>query len=174
MGKGSVRPVSVLESVDKSNNSTTHATTEESAVPDLLTAKPSPENNTALANIRAELNNLLTGCSPLDHKAIHTYLTESSGSDRMMLDAWARCGHSDRKRTVSLRLTETARKTVTPFGLACLITYARAWIDECEAQDANLKAVVRSIVRPPDGERRCRRAGQSKRRRGPTTAKRKS
>jgi hypothetical protein len=172
MGKESVHPVSVLRGVSNANNSATptpaHASVEESK----SVTRALAVNNNALVHIKEELHNLFTGCSPLDNRAISEYLTNPSDGDRMMLEAWARCGRNDRKRTVDLRLTEVARKTMTPLGLACLISYARAWIDETESRDAELRAQVRCLGLPVDDASRRRNRGRKQRPRGPASAKR--
>lgn len=90
-------------------------------------------NNPTVVHIRKQLERLFNGCSPLDSNAVRQYLQTPTSENSMMLEAWSRCGRADRGRTISLDLSAAARSTVTPFGIACLICYARAWIDEAEA-----------------------------------------
>jgi hypothetical protein len=92
----------------------------------------------------------------------------------MLLDAWARCGRNDHQRTVDIRLNEQARRTMTPLGLACLVSYARAWLDEAEAREAELTAMARSICHPPCGGSPRIRVAQARRRPARPTARRKS
>lgn len=172
MGRKSIHPVSVLRSVDKTSKSVTLATAAAKAAAGMAITTPNGVDNPELVRIRVELNNLFTGCTPLDHKAIHEYLSNPSESDRMMLDAWARCGRNDRQRTVSLRLTEVARKTVTPMGLACLVRYARAWIDEAEARAGAVTAAEGSSGRAQGGASRYRKPDPSRRPRALANAKR--
>ena len=163
-------PVSVLRAVDKPKNSAKSLAAHACKESGMSTTPANVVDNHALVHIRADLHNLFAGCSPLDNRAIHQYLTSPSDADRMMLDAWARCGRNDRKRTVDLRLTEIARKTMTPLGLACLITYARAWIDEAESRAAELTAQVRSLGLAADGASKRQRQGPRQSARGPASA----
>lgn len=172
MGKKSINPVSVLRAVNKTNNSASPAIATASAEETKRVTSALHENNQALIHMRAELHNLLTGCSPLDNRAVHEYLVNASPLDRLMIEAWAKCGRNDRKRTMNINLTESAKKTMTPLGLACLVSYARAWIDETEARDAELRAQVRLLGLPADDASRHQSRDPSPPPRAPASAKR--
>jgi hypothetical protein len=126
-----------------------------------------------LIHTRQELHNLFSGCTPLDNRLIHQYLNKPSTADQMMLDAWAKCGRNDQERTVDLRIGDTARRTMTPLGLACLIRYARAWIDAAENAILNASIPGGSSNRSPGAKRKSPQEGQQPRRHARPTAKRK-
>lgn len=128
----------------------------------------------AMTQLRTELNQLFTGCSPLENTRVSHYLEKAEGSDRMLLDAWAKCGRNDHRRTVDIRLTEQARRTMTSLGLACLVAYARAWLDESEARELELRALARSCCHRPSGDSQTSRAAESNRRPARPTGERKS
>lgn len=60
-----------------------------------------------------------------------------------MIHAWAECGRRDHTREPQITLNPTALETVTPLGLACLVAYARAWIDEEQAAIARAQKALR-------------------------------
>lgn len=167
--KKSVRPVSVLRGVNTVNKSRKPTKLKGSTPPTTLTTTSIAVDNPQLIRIRGELDRLFASCSPLDSKAVRKYLSCASSADQMMLDAWARCGREDRKRTVNLSLTEAARRTITPMGIACLVSYARAWIDEAEAQQLAITAVASSSSPSADGGSTRRGSGRPQESRGPAT-----
>jgi len=128
----------------------------------------------AITQLRAELHNLFTGCSPLENTRVSHYLEHAEGSDRMLLDAWAKCGRNDHRRTVDIRLTEVAKRTMTSLGLACLVAYARAWLDESEARELELRAKASSCCHRPSGGSQASHAAESNRRPARPTGERKS
>lgn len=128
----------------------------------------------AMTQLRTELHQIFTGCSPMENTRVSHYLEKAEGSDRMLLDAWAKCGRSDRRRTVDIRLTEQARRTMTSLGLACLVAYARAWLDESEARELELKALAHSCCHRPSGGSQTSRAAESNRHQAHPTGARKS
>lgn len=89
-------------------------------------------NKACLIHIRKQLETLCTSFSEDFHTHVSAYLSDSTGPDRILLDTWARFGRLDRSRTVNVELNGEARRTVSALGVACLISYARAWLDESE------------------------------------------
>jgi hypothetical protein len=126
-------PVSVLRPVDKARKSATPVAATTSAPSNLPTTYERPVNESALLAVRKQLEHLYTVNSPDIHKRVCDYLDNAEGANRMLLDSWAAYGRRDRQRTVDLRLNAAAQSTITPLGFACLISYARAWVDEAEA-----------------------------------------
>jgi hypothetical protein len=82
---------------------------------------------------------LFAGCHPVVGTVVHKYLESPSKSERMFLDAWETCGRNDAKTGARVHVARAARTTLTPYGLACLVRYARGFEDERQAMAA-LKA----------------------------------
>lgn len=151
----SVQTVSVLGAVNNAANSTNpDAPVACTEAQDSTTCELNA-NSTAIARMRKDIDNLMAGCSQLDHTVISQYLNNPPDGDRMMMDAWRRCGHNDHGRSLNLNLSATAKQTMTPFGMACLIAYARAWLDAAEARQAELRALVRSLGLSQGGGSKC-------------------
>lgn len=96
-------------------------------------------------NTREELTKLVAGCPPDVYQLVEGYLTTTDAHDKMLLAAWAKCGRNDRKRSVSLRLSEAAASTVSPLGIACLLAYGRAWLDVAEVDLARRLAEIGEV-----------------------------
>lgn len=133
MGKVSISPTPVLRGLNNTNNSPKSSDSGSCDTSPMFLVGGQQSNNPEVIHIRKQLTRLCAGCSQLDSIAIRRYLEAPSTHDYDMLSAWSRCGRNDRGRTVRLDITAQARGTVTPFGIACLLAYARAWIDEAEA-----------------------------------------
>ena len=88
----------------------------------------------ALIHTAEELNKLHAGCEPVIYSRVAEYLAMTEGHDAMLIAAWRKCGRADRTRSVNISLGEAARSTLSPLGTACLIAYAQAWLDECQAR----------------------------------------
>lgn len=84
--------------------------------------------------MQADINKLSSAFSDGCAQHVHKHLTDPTPSDRVMIEAWAACGRKDSCRKFRLQISEEARKTMTPLGIACLIAYARAYVDALEAQ----------------------------------------
>jgi hypothetical protein len=138
MGK-SIHPVSVLRPVDKANNPLTPAVATTSADSGSVATCELSVSSAALRAVRAQLEQLYTANSPDIHTRVLAYLDADHGPDYELITAWARYGRRDRQRTVDIRLNEVAKRTISPLGFACLIAYARAWVDEAEHIDADLR-----------------------------------
>jgi len=166
-----VHPV-LLRGEEKSNNSATPAIAAPSKRSKGGTTCEQPAREAAAHTIRMQLASLFTGCSLLDSAAVQRHLDSPSDADRILLDAWAKCGRGDRSRTLTLQLTPIAKKTMTPLGLACLVRYARAWLDAHEEAEALRAAQLRSLnLAEGDGSRRQRQDPKRKSR-GPATGRR--
>ena len=131
--KKSIDPVSVLGSVNTVDKSLTLAPDAASAPSGSEQSSEQSESECALAAVRKQLADLYASCPPLSSNKIQEYLALDDGADAALIRAWADYGRRDRTRTVDLHLNDVARRTVTPLGYACLIAYARAWLDEAEA-----------------------------------------
>lgn len=103
---------------------------------DRLITRRIAEDNRALINIREEADKLFTGRDQVTNDRVKAYLELTEGPDAMLLNAWRRCGQKDRARTIKINLSSVARTTMSPLGIACLIAYSRAWLDEAEARAA--------------------------------------
>ena len=127
----------VLRGVNSVNNSgNTFFPTEKRALP-TEAEREQEVKRLRIASVGKVIHTLLTGLPQETHRIVHGYLESPKEADRLILDAWARCGSADLTRHPSIDLTSTARASLTPLGLACLVRYARAWID---AAEASLKA----------------------------------
>lgn len=131
--KKSVSPVSVLGAVDTGNNSVSSTPAAACSGSGSEQSCAQSVNECALADVRKQLADLFASCPPLIGNRVHEYLAMTEGPDAALIGAWSAYGRRDRSRTVDLRLAEVARRTVSPLGYACLIAYARAWLDEAEA-----------------------------------------
>jgi hypothetical protein len=125
--------------MDKANNSPKAPTATPSSVPNVGITCGNDENNAALLKIRGSIDRLFTGCDPVIHDQIQRHLAQESGDVALMLSAWRKCGRADRGRSIELDLSETAKRTMSPLGLACLVAYAQAWLDETESRVAAIK-----------------------------------
>ena len=148
--KKSVHPVSVLRSVDSASNSLTIAPADACQATGSEQVCEESVSESALASVRKQLTDLYASCSPANSTRVQEYLAQKEGPDAGLILAWSRYGRADRGRTVDLRLNEVARQTVSPLGYACLIAYARAWLDESEARLIAARALARRCC-PPSG-----------------------
>lgn len=87
-----------------------------------------------LADLRADIQAVFTGCSPHNRPVIDRYLQDPAPADKALLDAWARCGRADAEKDLPVKLQTVARDTFSPLGLACLICYSRAYLDAVESK----------------------------------------
>jgi hypothetical protein len=141
-------PNPVLSPMDKANNSACGVSADAYTKRMLGIGSKQDVDKAALTLIRNQLTQLSTDCSPQFRQQLEHYLEGPSATDEALLDAWAKCGRNDRSRCVNLRLTEVARNTISPLGMACLIRYARAWLDEAEARASQLEAVATPPAKP--------------------------
>lgn len=126
----------VLRPVDKTKNVANPAAAATSAkTPGKQLCEQTPLQRRVIA-IREDIERLFTGCLPPIDEAIHRWLTEAQGADRALLDAWTTLGARDCRRGQEVRISNTAKNTLTPLGLACLVCYSRGYLDELEAQEA--------------------------------------
>lgn len=124
----------VLRPAKKANKKKTSATTGTSVVADGVHAGEQAVKNKRLADLRADLEAVFTGCSPHNRPIIDRYLDNPAPADKALLDAWARCGKNDAERDLPVKLQTVARDTFSPLGLACLICYSRAYLDAVESK----------------------------------------
>lgn len=148
--KKSVHPVSVLGPVDSESSSLTLAPTDACEATGSGQLCEESVSESALASVRKQLTDLYASCSPANSARVQEYLAKEEGPDAGLILAWSRYGRADRGRTVDLHLNEVARQTVSPLGYACLIAYARAWLDESEARLNAARALARRCC-PPSG-----------------------
>lgn len=146
----------VLRCVNMSNNSAKPLASTTSPV-------PSGEQNGELNGItgrirvvRRQLDGLFTGYSPAFGARVNEILDHSPPTDVAMLEAWSRIGHGDAARGPRIDLIRANEATMSPLGVACLINYARGYLDELEAVQAATLAVAlptRSRTSEPTSER---------------------
>jgi len=166
-----VHPV-LLRGMEKSNNLITPAAAPPSTPNDGGTTGEQPARDNDAHTIRTQLAEIFTGCSQLDAAALHRHLADPTDAVRPLLDAWAKCGRGDRSRTLKLQLTPIAKRTMTPLGLACLVRYARAWLDAHEEAELLREQSVRSLKLSEGGGSRRPRQGPKKRTRDQATGRR--
>jgi len=92
--------------------------------------------------VNSQLTSLSTGYSPEFGARVHAILHLSAPRDQAMLDAWSRIGHGDAQRSPRVDLIRANESSVSPMGAACLISYAKGYLDELEAIRAATSAVV--------------------------------
>lgn len=86
---------------------------------------------------------LFAACDPLIDQLVRHYLDAPPAQWAGFLDAWEQCGRRDFRSGQAVNVKQTARNTMTPLGLACLIRYARGYEDELQALAARSKATER-------------------------------
>lgn len=138
----SIDPVSVLSSVNTVDNSLSLAPAAACAASGSAQQSEESVSSCALAAVHKQLTELYAGCSPTNSTRVQQYLDQQEGADAMLIQAWSRYGRADRARTVDLHLNDVARNTVSPLGYACLIAYARAWLDESEARLSEARSLA--------------------------------
>jgi len=149
-------PVSVLRPVNSGNNFIVPVSTTASSQPRESISCERVLNKACLIHIRKQLEALSTAFPQDFHTVVCAYLADSSGADRALLDKWAGFGRLDRGRSVQLGLSAEAHRTVSPLGVACLISYARAWLDESEARELGAIQPVAVRRRSSDSAPKCR------------------
>ena len=159
--------------MDNSNNSASPVDSRTYTPRPKLTICVESVNDTASMRVRRDMDNLLSGCAQVTANAVHDYLSKTEGADAALLAAWAAFGRKDRRQTVDISVREAARRTLTPLGLACLVSYARAWLDEADAIKARAYVVPGSSSESPDGGSKCRKPDQGRRSPARATARRK-
>ena len=166
-------PILLLESEDKPSKSVSPTVATTSTTDKGLATCGQTLPNLAYLRVRRDMDRLLTGCHPSISITVHHYLEKSTGADRALLDAWARFGRRDRAQTVDISVKEAARASLTPLGLACLVSYARAWIDEAESIRAQGFEVAGSSSATPDGGPKRPQSGRKRKSLARATARRK-
>lgn len=102
-----------------------------------------PEGQKRINSVESAIHRLLDACPQQVVSRLNDYLRETDTEAATLIYAWAECGRRDHQRTPDLVLCPTALRTVTPLGLACLVAYARAWIDEEQAIIARAQQALR-------------------------------
>jgi len=92
--------------------------------------------------IRKQLEGLFTGYSPDFGSRVNKILQHSPPTDQATLDAWIRIGHGDAVRSPRIDLIRANESTMSPLGVACLISYARGYLDELETIQAVAQRVL--------------------------------
>ncbi len=100
-------------------------------------------SDSELARVRCDVHKLLADCPPEIGQAVHTYLDNATGQDATLLHWWAQCGHKDFARVQRVHVSAAARSTMSALGYACLVAYARGYLDEMETRNAGLNAAER-------------------------------
>jgi len=95
--------------------------------------------------IRKQLDGLFTGYSPAFGSRVNEILQHSPPTDQAMLDAWSRIGHGDAVRSPRIDLLRANESTMSPLGVACLISYARGYLDELET----MQSIAQRLLTPP-------------------------
>ena len=93
-------------------------------------------NESLLVSIRKELTTLPTCSSQVINRQVHEHLTEPTTDNARMLDAWERCGRADFRRQLPVKFRNVIKETFSALGIACLVRYARGYLDEAEAATA--------------------------------------
>lgn len=93
-------------------------------------------NEGLLVTIRKELTTLPTCSSQVINSQVHMHLTQPTPDNARMLDAWEHCGRADFKRQLPVKFRHVVKETFSSLGIACLVRYARGYLDEAEAATA--------------------------------------
>jgi hypothetical protein len=163
----------LLRPVDKANNSINTAAATPCMVPETTIPCARVVDNQRLVHIRVDVNNLLAGYDPVILRDVHRHLDTPAADDRIFLDAWERCGRNDWHHGQRVGFKQAAKSTLTALGIACLVRYARGYVDEAEAEAAGLTAPKGSSGRAQDGVSRRPPSGQPRGARVRSTAPRK-
>jgi hypothetical protein len=126
----------LLRAVNETNNSATAAAATPCPVQNSVQQCEQAAKKSSREVVLQSLTRLSTGCSQAFQARVHEYLTAAKQSDQMMLDAWTRIGHQDCLRSPRVDLLKTNEQTMSPLGVACLISYARGWLDEIDRTNA--------------------------------------
>lgn len=123
----------LLGAVNKSSNFTTDGMTTPSGKVSGEQVVEKPVKKPTAMGLREEIDKVLTACLPEVRDLVHKHLREPTQADKMLLDAWRRLGHNDCGKPQRLDLKETARRTMSALGLACIVAYVEGYADELEA-----------------------------------------
>lgn len=129
-----------------------------------------PVNNPPSAGLFTLSEGLLAGCDPVILPVVHTYLDDPDPDTLMFLDAWERCGRGDAATGMRVELNRTARQTLTPLGIACLVRYARGLEDELQARAVRAEQEANSSALAQGGGSSRRQEGRAKSRPSRSTA----
>lgn len=94
---------------------------------------------TAIKSVTRDIGLLIHGLSPECEQEVHRVLDNPTKFEAAQLECWRRCGRRDMQRTPKVCLRGESKRTVTPFGIACLWAYGAAWVDEAETRLAALQ-----------------------------------
>jgi hypothetical protein len=155
-------PVSVLRGGDKASNSVSPVAASTCTDTGKGTTCEQSVSECALLSVRKQLEQLYTANSPDIHNRVLAYLDAVEGADAQLVAAWGAYGRRDRQRTVDLRLNDVAKRTISPLGFACLISYARAWVDEAEAIALKEKKRVASCFGSAGSAPKCPPLGSTR------------
>lgn len=78
---------------------------------------------------RRAVEKLLTDISPELHDQVTRLLTGAQADPTGLVGIWSKAGERDHTRSLNLDVGKAAKNTMTPLGLACLLAYARTWLD---------------------------------------------
>lgn len=123
----------VLSPVNKAKKHRTPTKKAGSDAPKSEQPSEQPVDEKLLADIRASLTTLPTCSTQVINTRVHDYLTNPCTNDKHMLDAWERCGRGDFRRRQPVKFRHVEREVLSALGIACLIRYARGYLDEAEA-----------------------------------------
>lgn len=123
----------VLSPVNKARKRRSSSKQPTSGGPDGAQPGAQPVDEKLLTDIRASLTTLPTCSAQVVNTRVHEYLTSPTTDDKHMLDAWERCGRNDYKRRQPVKFRHVEREVLSALGIACLIRYARGYLDEAEA-----------------------------------------
>ena len=104
--------------------------------------------------IRRQLEGLCSGYSPAFGNRVQELLQHSPPTDQAMLDAWTRIGHGDAARSPRIDLIHANESSVSPLGVACLVSYARGYLDELEQLQAAAQTLAAAPSPDPEPEDR--------------------
>lgn len=93
--------------------------------------------------MRCDVHKLLADCPPELAQSVRGYLEGATGADATLLHWWAKCGHADFARVQQVHVSPAARQTMSALGYACLVAYARGYLDEMEDRNRSVTAAVR-------------------------------
>ena len=86
-----------------------------------------PVNKELVKFFYRDFDTLFTGIPPEIHEAVHNFAETCSPADKSFVTKWFDLGHRDAAKGERCYLRRTVAGTMSVFGLACLLQYARGY-----------------------------------------------
>ena len=86
-----------------------------------------PVDRGLIKSFYRDFDTLFTGIPPEIHEAVHNFAKTCSPADKSFVTKWFDLGHRDAAKGDRCYLKRTVASTMSVFGLACLVQYARGY-----------------------------------------------